>query len=98
MGKTGFKKRRETYPVGSGISVARIPVSMTVVLVKVVVEVPSVNVLVTTLVKVEVEIVDRVTVLVRGLEVTAERKGVAVSLMLRLRKRASVTSSSGSSG
>ena len=39
---------------------------MTVVLVKVVVEVPSVKVLVTTLVKVEVDRVERVIVLVRG--------------------------------
>ena len=52
--------------MGSAISVASTPVSMTVVLVKVVVEVPSVKVLVTTLVKVEVDRVERVMVLVRG--------------------------------
>jgi hypothetical protein len=52
--------------MGSAISVASTPVSMTVVLVKVVVEVPSVKVLVTTLVNVEVDRVERVIVLVRG--------------------------------
>ena len=44
---------------------------MTVVLVKVVVKVPSVKVRVTTLVKVEVESVERVIVLVRGVGVDA---------------------------